>query len=73
MNANFRYGRIIAAVIFFIGVCLMFSSVSFAADTATFAKDVAPILYKNCTTCHHPTRKINCSKSYAACCVQVVC
>ena len=20
----------------------------------TFAEDVAPILYKNCTTCHHP-------------------
>ena len=22
--------------------------------TPTFAKDVAPILYKNCTTCHRP-------------------
>ena len=53
MNANFRYGRIIAAVIFFIGVCLMFSSVSFAADTATFAKDVAPILQAKCQECHH--------------------
>jgi hypothetical protein len=24
------------------------------ADVPTFAKDVAPILYKNCTTCHRP-------------------
>src|SRR5215210_3124708 len=23
-------------------------------DVPTFAKDVAPILYKNCTTCHRP-------------------
>ena len=25
-----------------------------SAPTPTFAKDVAPILYKNCTTCHRP-------------------
>ena len=25
-----------------------------AADVPTFSKDVAPILYKNCTTCHRP-------------------
>jgi mono/diheme cytochrome c family protein len=24
------------------------------APEPTFAKDVAPVLYKNCTTCHHP-------------------
>jgi len=24
------------------------------APVPTFAKDVAPILYKNCTTCHRP-------------------
>ena len=26
-----------------------------AAGTPTFAKDVAPILYKNCAECHRPT------------------
>ena len=26
-----------------------------AAETPTFAKDVAPILYKNCVECHRPT------------------
>src|SRR5450755_1881740 len=25
-----------------------------AADAPTFSKDVAPILYKNCTNCHRP-------------------
>src|SRR4026207_1070076 len=25
-----------------------------SAPTPTFSKDVAPILYKNCTTCHRP-------------------
>lgn len=25
-----------------------------AFDTVTWAKDLAPVLYKNCTTCHHP-------------------
>src|SRR3954462_9248287 len=25
-----------------------------AADVPTFTKDVAPILYKNCTSCHRP-------------------
>ena len=24
------------------------------ADAPTFSKDVAPILYKNCTNCHRP-------------------
>ena len=39
----------------FIGIALARQSAPAArlADP-TFAKDVAPILYKNCTTCHHP-------------------
>ena len=30
-----------------------FTGTSFAA-TPTFNKDIAPILYQNCTTCHRP-------------------
>ena len=30
-------------------------SASFAAEAPTFAKDVAPIFYKNCAECHRPT------------------
>ena len=39
-----------------IGVVLAREPKSLAARSAepTFAEDVAPILYKNCTTCHHP-------------------
>src|SRR5256885_11054706 len=33
--------------------CLMLSGVTFAADTVTFAKDVAPILQERCQECHH--------------------
>src|SRR6266496_4549664 len=32
---------------------LMLSSIGFAAETATFAKDVAPILQEKCQECHH--------------------
>ena len=36
-------------------VSLAFAVVAFAADTVpTFSSDVAPILYKNCATCHRP-------------------
>ena len=47
MNSKFRL-CIIAGV-----VSLMLSSVAFAADTVTFAKDVAPILQEKCQECHH--------------------
>jgi len=30
------------------------SGAAFAASTPTFSKDVAPILYKNCASCHRP-------------------
>ncbi len=34
---------------------VLFSAAAFAADAIpTFSKDVAPILYKNCVTCHRP-------------------
>jgi hypothetical protein len=36
------------------GAMLMWSGVATAATAPTFSKDVAPILYKNCATCHRP-------------------
>src|SRR6478672_8317306 len=36
-----------------VAVSLMFSSACFAAETITFAKDVAPILQEKCQECHH--------------------
>src|SRR5437016_11059729 len=47
MNSKFRLS--IIAVL----ACLMLSNVCFAADTVTFAKDVAPILQEKCQECHH--------------------
>ena len=39
-------------------LCLLaasgFSSRAAAKDAPTFARDVAPILYQNCSSCHHP-------------------
>lgn len=35
-------------------VCCTILSLSSRADTTTFNKDVAPILFKNCTGCHRP-------------------
>src|SRR3989454_2685581 len=52
MNGNF-HRRKIAVVILLTGVCLSLSSVALAADTVTFAKDVAPILQEKCQECHH--------------------
>jgi hypothetical protein len=34
-------------------ICLVLGSLSFGADTVTFAKDVAPILQAKCQECHH--------------------
>jgi hypothetical protein len=47
---------VIALGIAVFGVVLARQPKSLAARNAdpTFAEDVAPILYKNCTTCHHP-------------------
>jgi hypothetical protein len=47
---------VIALGIAVFGVVLARQPESLAARNAdpTFAEDVAPILYKNCTTCHHP-------------------
>jgi len=49
-------GPAIAIAAAVIGVALARQPKSLAARSAepTFAEDVAPILYKNCTTCHHP-------------------
>jgi len=47
MNSKFRL-TILAA-----GVCLSVSNLAFAADTVTFAKDIAPILEQKCQECHH--------------------
>jgi hypothetical protein len=53
MNFKFRLNPIIGTGMIAAGACLMLSSVSFGADTATFAKDVAPILQEKCQECHH--------------------
>jgi hypothetical protein len=47
---------VIALGVAVLGVVLARQPKSLAARNAdpTFAEDVAPILYKNCTTCHHP-------------------
>jgi hypothetical protein len=34
--------------------CLCLSGTAVAESTPTFSKDVAPILYKNCASCHRP-------------------
>ena len=47
MNSKFRL------TIFAAGVCLLVSNAAFAADTVTFAKDIAPILQQKCQECHH--------------------
>jgi hypothetical protein len=46
MNSMFRLSLV--AVI----ACLLLSASAFAADTVTFAKDVAPILQEKCQECH---------------------
>ncbi|MGH9218844.1 MAG: alkyl hydroperoxide reductase, partial [Vicinamibacterales bacterium] len=43
------------AVVVFVGVYFLGSSAPASARQApTFTKDVAPILYKNCSQCHRP-------------------
>jgi len=51
-----RVAMVATVAVATIGVVLAHQPKSLAARTAepTFAEDVAPILYKNCTTCHHP-------------------
>jgi hypothetical protein len=53
MISKIRIGRIFGIGMVAGGVCLMFSSISFAAEAVTFAKDVAPILQEKCQDCHH--------------------
>src|SRR5213594_887450 len=53
MITRFCVSRIFGAGMVAAGVCLMFSSACFAAETITFAKDVAPILQEKCQECHH--------------------
>src|SRR5205809_4542817 len=52
MNGNFHSSQF-AVVMLLTGVCLSLSRVALAADTVTFAKDVAPILQEKCQECHH--------------------
>src|ERR671912_522309 len=35
-------------------LCIIGSTSTMTAATPTFTKDVAPILYKNCASCHRP-------------------
>src|SRR5215813_3116514 len=53
MNFRFRFSRIVGVGMVSVGVCLILSSASFAAEPVTFAKDVAPILQEKCQECHH--------------------
>src|SRR5437879_638692 len=53
MNSNFRLRAIVRTGMICAAACLMLSTVSFAAGTVTFAKDVAPILQEKCQECHH--------------------
>ena len=53
MKAKSRFSPMIRATMVACVVCLMLSSVSFGAETVTFAKDVAPILQAKCQECHH--------------------
>ena len=45
--------KYMSRAIWIIGMCLLCASISFAADTVTFAKDIAPILQAKCQECHH--------------------
>ena len=53
MNSNFRLSQILGKTMACAAACLMLSGFSFAADTVTFAKDIAPILQAKCQECHH--------------------
>ncbi|MEP6495969.1 MAG: cytochrome c [bacterium] len=59
-TVRMRIAPMAAICLALIGVVLARQPKSLAARSAarsaepTFAEDVAPILYKNCTTCHHP-------------------
>jgi hypothetical protein len=53
MNFNFRLSPIIRTGIVCVAACVVLSGVALAADTVTFAKDVAPILQAKCQECHH--------------------
>src|SRR5258707_9172595 len=38
----------------YVSLLVLFSAVAAAQSTPTFSKDVAPVLYKNCASCHRP-------------------
>jgi hypothetical protein len=40
--------------VFFVGAVAMAPAPTAAQNGPTFSKDVAPVLYKHCTTCHRP-------------------
>jgi hypothetical protein len=42
-----------SSVSWIVGISLLCASLSFAADTVTFSKDIAPILQAKCQECHH--------------------
>jgi len=51
--AKFRVYSLMTKGVLLGGALLLWSNVSIAADTVTFAKDVAPILQEKCQECHH--------------------
>src|SRR5689334_2478282 len=46
--------RLLSVGILMLAVSLTTTGARAQTGTPTFAKDVAPILYKNCATCHRP-------------------
>src|SRR5580765_7449632 len=38
----------------FVSAFVLFAAVAAAQSTPTFTKDVAPVIYKNCASCHRP-------------------
>src|SRR5215218_1207943 len=54
--ARARAAQVVAIGVALVGIVIARQPTSLAARTAdpTFAQDVAPILYKNCTECHRP-------------------
>src|SRR5215208_2049310 len=51
-NTRWLFVALFAAI--FLTLSVIATTRTSTAATPTFAKDVAPILYKNCATCHRP-------------------
>jgi hypothetical protein len=43
-------------ILIFIGCSFIFSCKESSTNNPTYSKDIAPIIYKNCTPCHRPNQ-----------------